>query len=83
MDVLLLALRVLLAVLLYAFLAAVLAMLWHDLRQATTSREIARPGGRLVVLHTGGQVVGGGPGQPQRDVAQRHTHHRPHRRQRR
>ena len=52
MDVLLLALRVLLAVLLYAFLAAVLAMLWRDLRQATTSREVARPSGRLVVLHT-------------------------------
>lgn len=57
MDVLLLALRVLLAVLLYAFLAAVLAMLWHDLRRATTSREIARPSGRLVVLHTADEAL--------------------------
>jgi len=51
MDILLLALRILLAILLYAFLATMLAMLWRDLRQATTSREVARPGGRLVVLH--------------------------------
>lgn len=51
MDILLLALRLLLVTLLYAFLAAVLWMLWRDLRQATTSREVARPGGRLVVLH--------------------------------
>ena len=57
MDILLLALRVLLAVLLYAFLAAVLAMLWRDLRQATASREIARPSGRLVVLHTADEAL--------------------------
>ncbi|HUX77518.1 MAG TPA: FHA domain-containing protein [Anaerolineae bacterium] len=57
MDILLLALRVLLAVLLYAFLAAVLAMLWHDLRQAMTSREIARPSGRLVVLQTADEAL--------------------------
>jgi hypothetical protein len=50
MDLLLLALRVLLVVLLYAFLATVLLMLWRDLRQATASREVARPVGRLVVL---------------------------------
>jgi hypothetical protein len=50
MDLLLLALRVLLVVLLYAFLATVLLMLWRDLRQATASREVARPAGRLVVL---------------------------------
>ncbi len=52
MDVLLLALRLLLVILLYTFLAAVLMMLWRDLRQATTSREAARPAGQLVVLHT-------------------------------
>lgn len=52
MDVLLLALRILLAALLYAFLAAVLVMLWRDLRQATAEREAARMGGQLVVLET-------------------------------
>lgn len=57
MDVLLLALRILLAVLLYAFLAAVLALLWRDLRQAAAGREIARPGGQLVVLHTADEAL--------------------------
>jgi pSer/pThr/pTyr-binding forkhead associated (FHA) protein len=51
MDVLLLALRILLTILLYAFLAAVLLILWRDLRQATADGEITRPGGQLVVLH--------------------------------
>lgn len=51
MDILLLVLRILLAVLLYAFLAAVLLMLWRDLRQTTAVTETTRPGGRLVVLH--------------------------------
>ena len=51
MDILLLALRLLLVILLYAFLVSILWMLWRDLRQATTSHEVARPGGRLVVLH--------------------------------
>jgi hypothetical protein len=51
MDILLLALRILLAILLYAFLAAVLLMLWRDLRQTTAATETTRPGGRLVVLH--------------------------------
>jgi hypothetical protein len=51
MDILLLALRALLAILLYAFLATVMLMLWRNLRQATTGRETARPGGRLVVVH--------------------------------
>jgi hypothetical protein len=51
MDILLLVLRLLLAILLYAFLAAVLLTLWRDLREATTGREVARPGGQLVVLH--------------------------------
>nr|HID12537.1 FHA domain-containing protein [Anaerolineae bacterium] len=52
MDILLLALRLLLVILLYAFLTAVLVMLWRDLRQAATSREAARPRGQLVVLDT-------------------------------
>ena len=52
MDVLLLLLRILLATLLYTFLAAVLVMLWRDLRQATAEREAARMGGQLVVLET-------------------------------
>jgi membrane protein implicated in regulation of membrane protease activity len=42
MDVLLLALRILLTILLYAFLAAVLLMLWRDLRQATGGRTLTR-----------------------------------------
>ena len=50
MDVLLLVLRLLLAILLYAFLAAVMVMLWRDLRQATAVREATRPNGQLVVL---------------------------------
>lgn len=60
MDILLLALRFLLAILLYAFLAAVLLMLWRDLRQATTSREVARPGGRLILLHTEDEALAEG-----------------------
>ena len=51
MDVLLLVLRILLAVLLYAFLAAVLWMLWRDLRQTVAAAETTRPGGRLIVLY--------------------------------
>lgn len=52
MDILLLALRLLLAVLLYAFLAAMLLMLWRDLRQPAAGRVPVRPSGRLVVLET-------------------------------
>ena len=52
MDVLLLVLRALLAIALYAFLAAVLLMLWRDLRQATTDQS-PQAAGRLVVLQTG------------------------------
>ncbi len=50
MELLLLLLRVLLAVLLYAFLAAVLIMLWHDLRRVTTEQAATRPEGRLVLI---------------------------------
>ncbi len=60
MDILLLALRLLLAALLYAFLAAVLLMLWRDLRQAATSREVARPSGRLILLHTEDEALAEG-----------------------
>lgn len=68
MDILLLALRILLAVLLYAFLAAVLAMLWRDLRQATTRRETARPGGRLIVLHAADGTLTAGDAFPLQPV---------------
>jgi len=60
MDTLLLALRLLLVILLYAFLAAILLMLWRDLRQTAPGREAVRqtapgreavrPGGQLVIL---------------------------------
>jgi hypothetical protein len=52
MDILLLALRLLLAIALYTFLGAVLLMLWHDLRQTVASRETGRSRGRLVVVHS-------------------------------
>jgi hypothetical protein len=56
MDVLLLALRLLLVILLYAFLTTLFLMLWRDLRQVTTGREdahgVVRPSGQLVVLRT-------------------------------
>jgi pSer/pThr/pTyr-binding forkhead associated (FHA) protein len=64
MDVLLLVLRLLLAILLYAFLAAVLLMLWRDLRQATTSRETARPTGRLIVLQAADERLATGTAFP-------------------
>jgi pSer/pThr/pTyr-binding forkhead associated (FHA) protein len=50
MDILLLVLRLLLAALLYAFLGAVLLMLWRDLRRGTAEHQEARPKSRLVVL---------------------------------
>jgi len=50
MDILLLFLRFLLAGLLYAFLGAVLVMLWRDLRRGTTERPDWRPESRLVIL---------------------------------
>jgi len=57
MDILLLALRILLAALLYAFLVTVMVMLWRDLRQATASRDPVRPGGQLVVLQTESKTI--------------------------
>ena len=50
MDILLLILRLTLAGLLYAFLGAVLLMLWRDLRGEGAERSSMRPQGRLVVL---------------------------------
>ena len=60
MDIVLLALRILLAILLYASLAAVFVMLWHDLQQAATSREATRPGGQLVVLSAADDALAAG-----------------------
>jgi len=57
MDILLLALRILLAALLYAFLAAILLMLWRDLHQTTAVRDPARPGGHLVVIQTASETL--------------------------
>jgi pSer/pThr/pTyr-binding forkhead associated (FHA) protein len=54
MDILLLALRLILAGLLYVFLGAVLLMLWRDLRQASAERHMAAPTSHLVVLQTAG-----------------------------
>lgn len=57
MDILLLALRLLVALLLYVFLGTVLLMLWRDLRQTTSKREAAPSRGRLVVIQTGDQAL--------------------------
>jgi len=64
MDVLLLVLRILLAALLYTFLAAVLVMLWRDLHQATADHTPARPGGRLIVLQTDSALLAVGAAFP-------------------
>jgi hypothetical protein len=68
MDVVLLVLRILLALLLYAFLAAVFVMLWRDLRQATAGREATRPGGQLVVLQTADDALAAGTAFPLQPV---------------
>lgn len=57
MDILLLVLRLLLAGLLYAFLGAVLLILWRDLRQSTAEQQDTRPESRLVVLSGPGEVA--------------------------
>jgi pSer/pThr/pTyr-binding forkhead associated (FHA) protein len=57
MDILLLILRVSLAILLYAFLATILVMVWRDLRQATLSRESTRRNGQLIVLQTTDEAI--------------------------
>ena len=68
MDILLLILRLLLVVLLYAFLAAVLLMLWRDLRQATIGSERTRPYGQVVVLHTADEALAVGTAFPLQPV---------------
>jgi hypothetical protein len=68
MDILLLVLRILLAILLYAFLAAVLLMLWRDLRQTAAATETTRPGGRLVVLHAPDETLDVGTAFPLQPV---------------
>lgn len=50
MDIVLLALRLTLAGLLYVFLGAVFLFLWRDLRKAPVERRRNRPKGRLVIL---------------------------------
>jgi pSer/pThr/pTyr-binding forkhead associated (FHA) protein len=60
MDILLLVLRVLLAILLYAFLAAVLLTVWRDLRQTTAGQEATRRGGQLIVLKTADEALEAG-----------------------
>ena len=57
MDVVLLSLRFLTTVLLYIFLAAVLIILWRDLRRVSGAREPAHRAGRLVVLPTADQIL--------------------------
>lgn len=64
MDVLLLLLRIVLAVLLYAFLGTVLVILWRDLQQATAARQAACPGGRLVVVETAEEALATGDSFP-------------------
>jgi pSer/pThr/pTyr-binding forkhead associated (FHA) protein len=57
MEILLLALRVLLALLLYSFLAVVAAMLWRDLRQQERRAEGLRPRGQAVVVQSGDEQL--------------------------
>ena len=57
MDILLLVLRLLLAILLYAFLATVLLVVWRDLRQATTTPKTSHRSGELVILQTADEAL--------------------------
>ena len=68
MDILLLALRILLAILLYAFLAAMLFVLWQDLRQVIDRRQATRPGGQLVVLRSPDEALSLGTAFPLQPV---------------
>lgn len=60
MDVLLLVLRILLAILLYSFLAAILLMLWRDLRQVSLNQKMASPKEQLVVLQAPDELLSPG-----------------------
>lgn len=68
MDVGLLALRLLLAAALYAFLAALAVLLWRDLRGATAGRVVAHPDVRLVVIEAGQTALAPGMAFPLQDV---------------
>jgi pSer/pThr/pTyr-binding forkhead associated (FHA) protein len=57
MEILLLALRILLALLLYAFLAAVVVLLWRDLRREERRAEVIQPKGRAVVVRSGDEQL--------------------------
>jgi pSer/pThr/pTyr-binding forkhead associated (FHA) protein len=57
MEILLLALRILLALLLYAFLAAVVIMLWRDLRQQEGRADALKPKGRAVVVESSDELL--------------------------
>lgn len=61
MDILLLVLRLIVSGLLYAFLGAVLLILWRDLRRAPAERQAARPRGQLVLVEEAGDGDGGPP----------------------
>jgi pSer/pThr/pTyr-binding forkhead associated (FHA) protein len=50
MDVLLLVLRLVLALLIYAFLGSIFWMLWRDLQRTTATRSVSKPQGRLTVI---------------------------------
>lgn len=52
-EILLLALRLLLALLLYAFLAALFLLLWRDLRRGAGRETVPREEMRLVVVEAG------------------------------
>jgi len=68
MDILLLVLRLLLTILLYAFLAAVLLMLWRDLRRTLASRATDRPHTQLIVLDTEVETISSGVAFPLQPV---------------
>jgi hypothetical protein len=60
MEMVLLGLRILAAVVLYAFLAAILGMLRRDLRSTDETKDVAQRSARLVVVETEGGVFGAG-----------------------
>jgi pSer/pThr/pTyr-binding forkhead associated (FHA) protein len=68
MDILLLILRFLLVVLLYGFLAAVLLMLWRDLRRATGGGGRTRPLGQVVILEAADEALAVGTAFPLQPV---------------
>ncbi len=67
-DVRLLLLRVLLTSLLYVFLAAVLVLLWRDLRQAAGGRPVPSPRGQLVVVEAAEDGLESGTAFPLQEV---------------